>query len=365
MPVRRPSIRDITERKRAEERFRRYFDLPLVGSAIYAPDKKWIAVNDTLCNLLGYSREELMEITWPEITHPDDLAENLRLFEAALSGTGSDAYTMDKRFIRKDGGVIRTMICAECVRKSDGAPDYFIVLVQDITDRKRAEKEHSMGAQRLEDITESASDWFWEMDADLRFTYISDRYEEVAGLSSDHFFGKRMDETYPRSVKRFPDAWEAYFKAVAARRNFRDFVHDDIRMDGLRRVISSTGKAIFDEDGIFQGYRGTSTDITDQRVAEEALVESEARLSEATHLAKLGTYLWDVAANQCIHCSEEYAAIHGLTPDYAAAHGLTPEEYIARASRSGGEFSIIHPDDREAYCAAMVKLRRGKQIEGE
>jgi PAS domain S-box-containing protein len=272
---------------------------------------------------------------------------------------------MDKRFIRKDGGVIRTMICAECVRKSDGAPDYFIVLVQDITDRKRAEKEHSMGAQRLEDITESASDWFWEMDADLRFTYISDRYEEVAGLSSDHFFGKRMDETYPRSVKRFPDAWEAYFKAVAARRNFRDFVHDDIRMDGLRRVISSTGKAIFDEDGIFQGYRGTSTDITDQRVAEEALVESEARLSEATHLAKLGTYLWDVAANQCIHCSEEYAAIHGLTPDYAAAHGLTPEEYIARASRSGGEFSIIHPDDREAYCAAMVKLRRGKQIEGE
>ena len=84
---------DITERQRAEERFRRYFDLPLVGSAIYAPDKKWIAVNDALCDLMGYSREELMAITWPEITHPDDLAENLRLFEAALSGTGGDAYT--------------------------------------------------------------------------------------------------------------------------------------------------------------------------------------------------------------------------------------------------------------------------------
>ena len=57
------AVTDITERKRVEERFRRYFELPLVGSAIYAPDKKWIAVNDALCDLLGYSHEELMAIT--------------------------------------------------------------------------------------------------------------------------------------------------------------------------------------------------------------------------------------------------------------------------------------------------------------
>ena len=169
---------DITERKRAEERFRRYFDLPLVGSAIYAPDKKWIAVNDTLCNLLGYSREELMEITWPEITHPDDLAENLRLFEAALSGTGSDAYTMDKRFIRKDGGVIRTMICAECVRKPDGAPDYFLLLVQDITERCAAEEALRDSQSRLVDAIESFPGGFVLYDAEERLILSNSKYRE-------------------------------------------------------------------------------------------------------------------------------------------------------------------------------------------
>ena len=68
---------DVTERKRAEERFRSYFDLPLVGSAIYAPDKRWIEVNDKLCDLLGYPRDELMALTWIDVTHPDDLVEGI------------------------------------------------------------------------------------------------------------------------------------------------------------------------------------------------------------------------------------------------------------------------------------------------
>ncbi len=143
------SLMSITERKQAEERFRHYFDLPLVGSAIYAPDKRWIEVNDKLCDLFGYTRDELMALTWVDITHPDDIAENLRLFNRALSGEGDDAYTMDKRFVRKDGETIHTSISAQCVRRPDGAPDHFILLVQDLTERKRAEAALRESEERL------------------------------------------------------------------------------------------------------------------------------------------------------------------------------------------------------------------------
>ena len=131
---------DISDRKSAEERVRRYFEAPLVGAAIYGPDKSWIQINDKFCDLLGYSRQELTKLTWTDVTHPDDLAENRRHFDQALAGE-RETYSLDKRFIRKDGETVFAGVSVQCVRKSNGDPDYFILLVQDITDRKLAQQE--------------------------------------------------------------------------------------------------------------------------------------------------------------------------------------------------------------------------------
>ena len=136
----RPSEADIEALKLSEERFRRYFDLGLVGMAITSPDKGILEVNDELCRILGYKRGELLQTTWAKLTHPDDLAADEAQCTRVMAGE-SDGYSLEKRWIRKDGRVIHSIMAAKCVRHAGGSVEYFVALVQDITERKRAEDE--------------------------------------------------------------------------------------------------------------------------------------------------------------------------------------------------------------------------------
>src|SRR5262249_12848388 len=92
------------------------------------------------CDMLGYTKKELTGMSWVAITHPDDFPENLRLLEGTLSGE-TEGYAMDKRYIRRDGSLLHAGICARCVRRPDGAVDHLVLIAQDITERKLAEKE--------------------------------------------------------------------------------------------------------------------------------------------------------------------------------------------------------------------------------
>ena len=138
-------LSDITERalaqeqlRRSEARLRSFFELPLLGFAITSPEKGWLAVNDRLCDMLGYPRAELLATTWAQLTHPDDLAANVAQFERMLTGE-VDNYSLEKRYLRKDGAIIWASIAAGCVRREDGSVDYLCTLLQDITSRKKAE----------------------------------------------------------------------------------------------------------------------------------------------------------------------------------------------------------------------------------
>ena len=133
------------------ERFRSYFELGLIGMAITSPAKEIVEVNDEICRILGYERDELLIRTWAELTHPDDLSADVAQFERVMARE-IDGYSIDKRFVRKDGRVIDATISVKAVRRADGAVDYFVALLQDVTFRKRAEEELRKQNEALQTI---------------------------------------------------------------------------------------------------------------------------------------------------------------------------------------------------------------------
>lgn len=126
-----------TESARA---LRLFYDLPFIGMAITSPETRtWVQFNDRLCEILGYTREELQQLRWVEMTHPEDLTKDVAEFNRVIRGE-SEGYAMDKRFIRKDGATIDATINVRCQRKPDGTVDFFVATIQDITESKAAEK---------------------------------------------------------------------------------------------------------------------------------------------------------------------------------------------------------------------------------
>ncbi len=144
-PIRMVGINiDIHDRKqaaealrRSEERFRSYFQQGLVGMAVTTDEGRWIEVNDRLCEILGYSPEELLGMKWADATHPDDVESGLARFAQMRAGE-IDQYTRDVRYIRKDGEIVYTILFIKCFRRPDGTVDHVFGLTEDITERHRA-----------------------------------------------------------------------------------------------------------------------------------------------------------------------------------------------------------------------------------
>ena len=139
-------LRDITARKRAEEvlrdseeRFRTAFDDAPIGMALVGLDGRFLNVNGSLCEIIGYSRKELLTKTFQDITHPDDLELDLANVRRLLQGEIS-SYQMEKRYIHKDGHLVTILLTASMVRDSRGEPLYFISQIQDISERKQLEQ---------------------------------------------------------------------------------------------------------------------------------------------------------------------------------------------------------------------------------
>ncbi len=141
---------DITERRRieevlreSEERFRATFEHAAVGAAQVGIDGRWLRVNRRLCEIVGYTHDELLEITFADITHPDDVEADLEQARAVLRGE-SQLYSTEKRYVRKDGSLVWVNLTVSLVREASGEPRYFISVIEDISERKRVEEERDL-----------------------------------------------------------------------------------------------------------------------------------------------------------------------------------------------------------------------------
>ncbi len=278
--------RDITERKRAEnalrqseERSRRYFDLGLIGMASTSPEKRFLEVNNELCRLLGYDRDELLQKTWAEITHPDDLAAEVTQFDRVMSGE-IDGYALDKRWICKDGSSIYTIMSRQCMRRADGSVDYFVGMVQDITERKRAEDNlrrsefYLAEAQRLS----HTGSWSWNVSTGELFW--SAEHFRILGLHPE-----KTPPPYPAALEYIHPEDRLFVQKTLedAMRAGSDF-HVNcriVRPDDTIRHIESFARPVFDDAGEVTEYIGTMIDITEREQSEQTLQEHQQRLRVA------------------------------------------------------------------------------------
>ncbi|MFN6454906.1 MAG: PAS domain S-box protein [Nostoc sp. EfeVER01] len=146
---------EITERQRIEEalreseqRFRAAFHQAAVGIAHVAIDGSWLLVNQKLCDILGYTLEELQLLTFQDITHPDDLNTNLKYVEQILADN-IQTYSMEKRYFRKDNSIVWVNLTVSLMRESNGEPKYFISVVEDISERKAAQRERKQWEEQI------------------------------------------------------------------------------------------------------------------------------------------------------------------------------------------------------------------------
>ena len=132
----------------SDERFKATFEQAAVGIAHVSPDGHWLRINQKLCNLLGYTAEELTAKTFQDITHPEDLESDLAQVFQVLAGEIL-SYSMEKRYFHKSGDIVWANLTVSLVRDASGEPKYFISVIQDISDRKQAEAKFRASEQRF------------------------------------------------------------------------------------------------------------------------------------------------------------------------------------------------------------------------
>jgi PAS domain S-box-containing protein len=141
---------DITERRRiedvlreSEERFRATFEHAAIGAAQVGVDGRWLRVNKRLAEIVGYEPEELLQATFQEITHPDDLEKDLAHMRRLLADE-LRTYTVEKRYLRRDGSIVWVNLTVSLLRDASGEPIYFIAAVEDISERKKVQEERDL-----------------------------------------------------------------------------------------------------------------------------------------------------------------------------------------------------------------------------
>src|SRR5215813_3905359 len=275
---------DITGRRRAEERLRSYFELPLIGMAITSPDRRFVEVNQKLCDILGYSMDQLTGMSWVDVTHPDDVAENIRLLDETLRGK-TEGYVLDKRFIHRDGHIVYASISARCARRADRTVDYLALVVQDITQRKQAEDRLMESEAQLRLLTELIPQHVWTAFPGSTADFRNQRWLDYTGMTIEEVRQKGW------MTALHPDDHEIVFNAIREASSQKGVYEVEERLkgvDGQYRWFLARAIPQLDQEGNIIKWYGTNTDIEDRKQAEEALRESEERLRLALEAGRMG-----------------------------------------------------------------------------
>jgi diguanylate cyclase (GGDEF)-like protein/PAS domain S-box-containing protein len=272
-------IRDVTERKRTEnalremrDRFRSIFDHAPIGVAMVSLEERYLQVNRSLCEILGYTEEELQALTWQEITHPDDLAASLDYARRIVEGE-FPKYHLDKRFLHADGRTVWASLSVSLVRDAEGEPLYFVSQIQDVTERKRFENALEWLSQQHEMVLKSAGEGIFGLDLRGTVTFANPAASDMTGWSTQDLLGRPMHNlvhhTKPDGAPYPSEECPIHAAFTTGSTHSRD---DEVfwRKDGTSFQVEYTSNPIF-EDGEIVGAVVTFRDITERKALEEQL----------------------------------------------------------------------------------------------
>jgi PAS domain S-box-containing protein len=306
---------DITDRKRAEEalryseeRFRAAFQNAAIGMGLVDPSGLIVEANRAFSDITGYSEQELKGLTFLDITHPDDRAHNLALQHNAVEGK-RESFLVEKRYIRKDGGIVWVKVSVGTIHDAEGHVTHTVGLIEDISERKRAEEALLVSEERLRLALFAAKQGIYDLDLTTGIAQVNAEYATMLGYDPATF-----DETNARWRERLhPDdrdkvygTYEAYIRGEIPcyKVEFRQRTNA-----GDWKWILSIGSIVSrDEEGRPLRMLGTHTDITDRKQAEAAL-----RLTQFSIDHAVDAIFWIDAEARILDINEAACSTLGYT----------------------------------------------------
>jgi PAS domain S-box-containing protein len=214
-----------------DEQLRAMFNHQVAGMAITSPDKQWLQVNDTLCRMLNYPREELVNLEWTSLLHPDDRPALVEAFHLMLKGE-LEHISSENRLLRKDGSVLHAEVSASCIRRPDGFPDCFAVLATDITQRKLAEAALIESEDRYHDLIEHSEDLVCTHDLEGQLLSSNSAPARWLGYHLNEFLNIPIREHITSDFRLQFDAYLERIKACGTDKGMLSV----LTKDGQRRV---------------------------------------------------------------------------------------------------------------------------------
>ena len=304
----------------------------------------YLGVNAAWEKFFGIPRKQFIGKSVFEL-YPDDQAlakrHNARDREL-FDRPGSQSY--EAAIVAADGNLHHTIYNKATFNKSDGSVAGLIGTITDVSGLKDAQAALRNSEARFRDLTELSSDWYWEQDQELRFSFHSIGFERGSGTTFDRFLGKHSWE----DPNQFPlrGTWDEHRATLEARAPFHDFEYVRIGDDGERHFVSLSGVPIYDAAGNFNGYRGVGRNITERKRAEAAINKSAQRLQIALEGSQISVWETDLRTGEV-----------WLDAAWATYLGNPTAE---TRTTSAELMTLVHPEDRRGVAAAAVQAMRGE-----
>ena len=328
------------------QRLRKFFDQCLISVAITAPDKGWVDCNDRISEILGYTRDELRALTWAEITHPDDLDLDCAHFARLLAGE-IESYSLEKRFVRRDGRPVWTAISINAVRGGDGWMDYVVGLMEDIDRRKCAEAEMRQARDTLQSLVDQRQVLIAQLqEREERLRQLSRRVIEAQECERRRIAGELHDQigqslTMVKIHLQTLEGGRAADAGLAAVRTAVESV--DRAIEQVRAMSFALRPPILDDLGIAAALRSHA-----DRQARAAGIEAHLSISTPDRLPR-------AVETACFRVAEE-AIVNVIR--HAGARNL----WIALARRGRAVELTIRDDGRGFDVAATLEGAQGARL---